>query len=351
LTTTLSGVTHILETVWFILWGVIWGAYFVLDGFDLGVGILMPFLSRDEASRRAMFNAIGPFWDGNEVWLVAAGGVTFAAFPGTYAVLFSALYAPLMLILFALILRGAALGLRSELEGAKSRAFWDRVFAISSFIPALLLGVTFANLFQGIPIDARGILHGTVLTLLNPYGLLGGFLFLVVFSLHGALWLCVKCDGALGERAALAARILWVATAVFAVVFLLFTAFTTRLYDIYLHIPPLGAIPILSLLSLTASGVAIGIGTWKAAWYFTGVTTLTIVLFGVIGMYPNLIISSINPEFSRTIANSSSSLLTLRIMLTVASIFIPLVIIYQAWVYRIFRGKVTGENPSYEGLY
>ena len=146
-----------LETVWFVLWGIMWAFYFMLDGFDLGIGTLLPFLTRNETEKRLAYNAIGPFWDGNEVWLITAGGVTFAAFPGTYAVMFSSLYSPLMIILFALILRGAAMELRKKTDSQAGRRLWDLCVIVGSFIPALLFGVAFANIFKGIPIDSEGV--------------------------------------------------------------------------------------------------------------------------------------------------------------------------------------------------
>ena len=165
-----------LGTIWFVLWGVLWAVYFILDGFDLGIGSIMPFFAKSDEEKRIMYNAMGPFWDGNEVWLITAGGVTFAAFPRTYAVMFSALYTPLMLLLFALILRGVSFEFRSKVDSPGWRKLWDTCNFLGSFLPALLLGVAFANIFKGIPIDAEGILHGNLLTLLNPYGLAGGVL-------------------------------------------------------------------------------------------------------------------------------------------------------------------------------
>ena len=168
-----------LQTIWFLLWGVLWAVYFMLDGFDLGLGTLMPVLAKNDTDRRLIYRAMGPFWDGNEVWLITAGGVTFAAFPTTYAVMFSGLYSPLMLILFALILRGVSFAFRGEVDSPRWRALWDTCLVVGSFLPALLLGVAFANIFRGLPLDAGGIYRGSLFTLLNPYGLAGGVLFLV----------------------------------------------------------------------------------------------------------------------------------------------------------------------------
>src|SRR5512143_2144106 len=171
-----------LETTWFIIWGVAWAVYLLLDGFDLGLGSLLPLLGRSERDRRVIVNAMGPFWDGNEVWLITAGGVTFAAFPRAYAIMFSGLYTPLMLLLFALILRGVAFEFRGKVDSAAWRSVWDACLVAGSFLPALLLGVAFANIFAGIPLDAQGLFLGNLFTLLNAYGLLGGLLFVAMFA-------------------------------------------------------------------------------------------------------------------------------------------------------------------------
>ena len=163
-----------LETTWFVLWGLLWAVYFVLDGFDFGMGTLLPFLAKNDEEKRIIYNAAGPYWDGNEVWLITAGGVTFAAFPKAYAVMFSALYAPLLILLFALIFRAVSFEFRNKKDCPQWRKFWDACQFLGNFLPALLLGVAFANLFMGIPIDGNGVYHGNIIKLLNPYGLAGG---------------------------------------------------------------------------------------------------------------------------------------------------------------------------------
>ena len=191
-----------LQTIWFLLWGLLWAIYFMLDGFDLGLGTLRPFIARNDTESRIIYNVMGPFWDGNEVWLITAGGVTFAAFPTTYAVMFSTLYAPLLLILFGLIIRAVSFEFRGQIDSPGWRKLWDTCLFVGSFVPALLFGVAFANIFQGIPFDDKGVFHGTLFTLLNPYGILGGMLFVLLFLLHGSLWLAVKAEGPLYDRAA-----------------------------------------------------------------------------------------------------------------------------------------------------
>ena len=190
-----------LQVIWFILWALLRAVYFVLDGFDLGLGSLLPFIGSNEEERRIMYNAAGPFWDGNEVWLISAGGVTFAAFPKVYAVMFSALYAPLLILLFALIFRAVSFEFRGKVESGVWRGFWDLVHFLSNLVPSLLLGVTFANLFMGIPIDGEGVFHGTLMGLVNGYGIAGAIFFLVMFMLHGSLWLAIKSQGELQTRA------------------------------------------------------------------------------------------------------------------------------------------------------
>ncbi len=190
-----------LETIWFLLWGLIWGIYFMLDGFDFGLGMLLPFVTRSDKEKRIIYNAMGPFWDGNEVWLITAGGVTFAAFPITYAVMFSTLYTPLLMILFALIIRAVSFEFRNKIASQSWKSLWDTCLFVGSFTPALLFGVAFANIFHGIPFDKNYVFQGNLLTLLNPYGVLGGVLFVALFLVHGAIWLAIKSDGTLHARA------------------------------------------------------------------------------------------------------------------------------------------------------
>jgi cytochrome d ubiquinol oxidase subunit II len=340
-----------LETIWFLLWGVLWAVYFMLDGFDLGLGTLVPFITGNDAERRIAYNSMGPFWDGNEVWLITAGGVTFAAFPTTYAVMFSALYTPLLLLLFALILRAVALEFRGKEDSPGWQKLWDLCHFLGSFLPALLLGVAFANIFRGIPINADGEFQGNLLTLLNPYGLLGGILFVLLFLVHGALWLAIKAEAPLGDRAGRAAGGIWWALLVVAVVFLGATWFATNLYQNYLTFPVLLLIPLITVLALLATRFFIAKGAWWKAWFASSLTIVGATLFGVVGLYPNLFPSSLNPAWSLTIFNSASSHLTLKIMLGVALTFVPIVLVYQIWAYWLFKDKVTEEDLSSEEAY
>jgi len=340
-----------LETIWFLLWGVLWAVYFMLDGFDLGLGTLVPFVTRNDVEKRVAYNSMGPFWDGNEVWLITAGGVTFAAFPTTYAVMFSALYTPLLLLLFGLILRAVAMEFRSKSDDLGWRKLWDVCLFLGSFVPALLLGVAFANIFRGIPIDAEGDFQGNLLTLLNPYGLLGGILFVLLFLVHGALWLAIKAEAPLGDRAGKVAGKIWWALLVVAVLFLGATWFATNLYGNYLSYPALMLIPLITVAALLTTRVFIAKSAWWKAWFASALTIVGATLFGVVGLYPNLFPSSLNSAYSLTIFNSSSSPLTLKIMLGVALFFVPIVLIYQIWGYYLFKDKVTEGDLETDGAY
>lgn len=344
-----------LQTVWFVLWGLLWAMYFVLDGFDLGMGSLMPFIAKNETEKRIMYNAAGPFWDGNEVWLIAAGGVTFAAFPKAYAIMFSALYAPLLLLLFALIFRGVTFEYRNKIDSAKWRKFFDISHVLGSFLPALLLGVAFANLFMGIPIDAKGIYHGNILKLLNPYGLLGGILFVLMFCYHGALWLSFKTVGELHDRAVKYSQTIWLYLVAVAVAFLVATYVFTPVYNNIFAMPVLAAFPILAVVFLLTSRFA---GGGFISWAFNGGFIICATFFGVLGMFPNLIPSNYmvaegyNTAASIALNNGgSSSELTLTIMLVVALTFVPVILAYQAWVYYTFSHKVTEEELKKEHAY
>ncbi len=340
-----------LGITWFILWGVLWAIYFVLDGFDFGIGIIRPFFSKSDVETRIMYNAMGPFWDGNEVWLITAGGVTFAAFPKTYAVMFSSLYTPLMLLLFALILRGVTLEFRSKVDSDAWRKLWDACNFLGSFLPALLLGVAFANIFKGVPIDGAGILQGNLFTLLNPYGLAGGLLFVALFAHHGALWLAFKSEGEIRARAMGLAGKLWPAVAVLVVLFLVMSWTMTQLFTNYLVHPILFAILLVPVIGLVLTYVYRKQGRPLASWVGSALLIGGAALFGVVGIFPALLPSSLNPAYSLTIENSASTPLTLSIMLGVALVFVPIVIIYQVWTLHTFRHPVTKEDLEYEEAY
>ncbi|MGE9984687.1 cytochrome d ubiquinol oxidase subunit II [Desulfovibrio sp. SGI.169] len=333
-----------LATIWFVLWTLLWAVYFVLDGFDLGLGVLLPCLGKNEEERRIIYNAAGPFWDGNEVWLISAGGVTFAAFPKAYAVMFSALYAPLLLLLFALIFRAVSFEFRNKVESASWRALWDGVHFVSNLAPCLLLGVAFANLFMGIPVDAQGVYHGSLLGLLNLYGLAGGLLFLSIFMMHGAIWLVIKTKGDLQTRALAAAGLLWPAVLVLLLLFLVLTFFYTDIFANYWRMPYLVILPLLALAGLLGVPTMLNAGKPWLAWGSSALFIVCVTFFGVMGMFPGMIISSLDPAATVTAFNGASSPMTLKIMLGVALVMVPIVLLYQLWMYRLFSHPLTADD-------
>jgi cytochrome d ubiquinol oxidase subunit II len=341
----------ILQSVWFFLWGLLWAVYFMTDGFDLGIGSLYPFLGRTEQDKRMMINTMGPVWDGNEVWLLTAGGVTFAAFPLVYATMFSSLYSALMLILFALILRGVSFEFRGKIDHPAWRWIWDTCIFIGSFAPGLLLGVAFANIFKGLPLDEQHLFQGNLFTLLNPYGLLGGVLFVGLFMLHGAIWLAARTEGDLHERAARTAGGLWPVALVVAVVFLAYSAVATRLYTNYLAQPVLFLVILLAVVALLGVKYYLIKQLFFRAWFSSALVIVSAVFYGVIGLFPNMLPSSINDNYSLSAFNSSSSPLTLKIMLVVVLLFIPVVLVYQVWAYTLFKTKVTPKDLDLEEAY
>ena len=339
----------VFQIIWFVLWSVLWAVYFMLDGFVLGTGFLSGFLATNDTEKRVLINTLGPVWDGNEVWLLTAGGATFAAFPTTYALMFSNLYSALILLLFSLIVRGVSFEFRSKLESPVWRKSWDTAIMVSSFLPALLFGVAFGYIFKGIPMknDFAAFNYsydGGLFGLLNPYGLVTGVLFVLLFAVHGSLYAAIKTTGGLSERSANLANKLWVPLLVVAVVFLGYTYPATKLYDNYLKAPVLLIVPVIAVVSLLLVKVFAVKGEFHKSFLFSCLTILFVVFTGVTGLFPNLIPSNIDPASNLTIFNSSSSLLTLQIMTVVAAICVPTVICYKIWVYRIFRARVTEKD-------
>jgi cytochrome d ubiquinol oxidase subunit II len=338
-----------LQTLWFILIAVLWIGFYFLEGFDFGVGMLLPFLGKKDEERRAIINAIGSTWDGNEVWLLTAGGATFAAFPHWYATMFSGFYLPLFLLLIGLIIRGISFEYRSKDADPTWRNRFDWMIAIGSFLVSLLLGTAFANLVKGVPIGAdmnyvspNGIM--TTIGLLNPYGLIGGLTMVGVFLLHGANFLTLKLDGELRERARAFAKKLYI----FAAVMVVLLAGSTYIYtDILtkIGVNP-GIIPIVSVVVLL---VAIYfINRKMEGWAFIMVSlhiVLTQVSFFTL-MFPRVMVSSLNPDWSLTVYNASSSQYTLTVMSIIALIFVPIVLAYQGWTYYMFRKRITTDKKS-----
>jgi cytochrome d ubiquinol oxidase subunit II len=327
----------VLHEIWFLLIAVLWIGYFVLEGFDFGLGILLPFLGRTDKERRALINAIGPIWDGNEVWVLVAGGATFAAFPNWYATLFSGFYLALFLILVALIFRGVAFEYHSKRDSLRWRQAWDWAIFFGSAVPAFLWGVAFANIVAGVPIDKDMNYTGNLLTLLNPFGLLGGLVTLTLFMTHGAAYIALKTEGVLRERANKTLIGIGGVAAVAAVVFLAWTQTPTM-------VASSAAVSVVAAVALLGALAANRLR--HEGWAFIG-TALTIglavsALF--LHLYPNVMPSSTNAAFNLTIDNASSTNYTLTIMTVVAVIFAPLVLLYQGWSYWVFRKRVSADR-------
>ena len=330
-----------LNTIWFILIAVLYIGFFVLEGFDLGVGMLLPFIAKNDTDRRVVINTIGPHWDGNEVWLLTAGGATFAAFPMWYATLFSGFYLPLFLLLAALILRGVAFEFRSKDQNPKWRAFWDWSIFTGSLLTTLLLGVAFANLVRGVPIDADMNYVGGFFNLLNPYALLGGIATIAIFLLHGAIFLSMKAAGAVEEKARFAARRLWLPVVAIMLALLIATYLATDIMN-QLGIDP-GLVPLIGMIAILLVGYFLrkNLNGWAFAMTSVGIAFAIVTMFQI--MYPRVMISSLNPAWSLTIYNASSTSYTLTVMTIVAIIFVPIVLIYQGWSYWVFRKRVEGK--------
>jgi len=331
-----------LNTLWFALIGVLFVGFFFLEGFDYGVGILHPFLGKNDTERRMIVNTIGPVWDGNEVWMITAGGAMFAAFPHWYATLFSGFYLALVLMLLALIVRGVAFEFRSKMDDLGWRALWDWVIFFGSFIPALLWGVALANLIRGVPIDENMTYVGGFFNLLNPYALIGGLASLAIFTLHGATFLTLKLGGGLEDRARGFATKLWYPAAFFLLAFVIATYWMTDVHE-RLGLNP-GVVPAVAVIAMV--GCRWTINNRRDGWSFI-LTAVSIVFATVtvfIALFPRVMVSSLNADWSLTIYNASSSPYTLKVMSIVAGLLVPVVLVYQAWTYWIFRQRITPDS-------
>lgn len=334
-----------LEKLWFALIGVLWLGYFFLEGFDFGVGILFPFVSKDDTDRRVAINTIGPVWDGNEVWLLTAGGATFAAFPLWYATVFSGFYLALFLVLAALIFRGMAFEMRHRRDDDNWRRWWDRALFWGSALPALLWGVAFADFIHGVPIGANATWTGTFFDLVKPYALVGGLATLSLFTLHGATYLGLKASGDVRERARAIAQRLAPITFIIVTAFLAWTYQSSRTMHHQGLVPPL--LPILGIGALGA--VAWLTHERLEGWAFVATAFTIVALFTtmLLNLYPNVLVSSISPAYDITITGAASHPYTLTVMSWVALIFTPLVLVYQSWTYWIFRRRIRRpDEPS-----
>lgn len=331
-----------LRTLWFILIAVLWMGFFFLEGFDYGVGILLPFVAKDDVDRRVVINTIGPFWDGNEVWLLTAGGAIFAAFPNWYATMFSGFYLALGVVLIALIMRGVAFEFRSKNKKPEWRAFWDWAIFGGSLVPALLMGVAFGNLLQGVPINEKMQFTGNFFSLLSPYTLIAGAYGLVLMVLHGAIYLSMKAEGEVSERANKIAARLWPISLAVLVVTIIASDLATDMFA-KLGVNP-GIIPLSGIVTLLASGWFIRNKHNGWAFAMTGVTIVTSVITIFMTLFPRVMVSSTDPAYSLTIYNASSTPYTLSVMTIVALIFVPIVLAYQGWTYYTFRQRVTRQS-------
>jgi len=338
-----------LNTLWFLAWGLLWAVYLALDGFDFGACMAHNFIARTPDERRVVINTIGPVWDGNEVWLVTAGGVTFAAFPPVYAALFSGLYIAMFLLLLSLIFRGVAFEFRGKVEGERWTRFWDLAIAAGGFLPALLLGVFFGNLFRGFPLENGTIMSG-FFDLLNPYALLTAVFFMVIFLHHGLLWLALRAGGPLADRAAAAAGRAWYLAAVLLLAFLAASRYGTPLFENYAAKPLLYLIPLAAAAGLVRAKSGFS-GSPKGAFVGSLVFILALVFTGLAGMYPDLVPAIGQRGAGLTAYNSASGPYTLKVITAVVGVFLPAVIAYQLWVYKVFSPKLTTENLKDLGHY
>ncbi|MFJ9609070.1 cytochrome d ubiquinol oxidase subunit II [Kitasatospora sp. NPDC101176] len=327
-----------LATFWFIVTAVLWTGFFVLEGFDLGVGILHTVVARDEAGRRAAINTIGPLWDGNEVWLIVAAAAMFAAFPDWYATVFSALYLALILLLAALIVRGVSFEFRGKGEGAHWRRTWDTLLTGGSLLVPLLIGIALGDLLHGLPIDGDREFTGSFADLFSWYSVFAGLTLVLLCLLHGATFIALRTTGAVRARAKLLARRIAPAAVLAVLAFLPWTHSTAGK----------GVLPdILELVAVLAVLAAGWLVTGRReGWAFvaTAVTIGTTVLSMFVDLYPRLVVSSTDPAFDLTVHNSASGGYALKVISVVAVVFLPLVLAYQGWTYHVFRLRVSAED-------
>jgi len=336
-----------LNVVWFILVAVLIAGYAILDGFDFGVGVLHLF-TKDETEKRKNINSIGPVWDGNEVWLLTGGGALFAAFPRVYATVFSGFYLALMLLLVALIFRAVSMEFRSKVDSPGWRKFWDFAFGIGSLLPAVLFGVAMGNIMRGIPLDADGNFAGNFFTLLNPYSVAVGVLSLLLFTMHGSIYLAMKTEGGQKERMKKIALRMWIIFLVFYSLITLWSVFETKNLFLGVFTNPLFYVFVVLLLA-GLFYIPSGIKNEKfgKAFLFSSIVIACMVGLIAIGLFPMLVPSSTNPASGLNIINASSTERTLLTMFIIALIGVPIVIGYTIFIYSRFKGKVELDENSY----
>lgn len=327
-----------LAHLWFWIVAFLFVGYFVLDGFDFGVGMSIPFLGKDDIARRQIINTIGPVWDLNETWVIVAGAALFASFPEWYATLFSGFYLPLLAILIALIARGVSFEYRHQRDSVAWKRGFDRMILAGSAVPAFLWGVAFANIVHGVPLDADHEYVGTVLTLLNPYGILGGLTTLVLFFLHGLYFVALKTDGQVRADARRLAGRVGLVTIVLAALFLVWTMMDAADAPLFLGVAGLSGA---AALALIGSWVANSRDREGTAFTLGAITIVAAVAALFFALFPNVMPSTLAEGSSLTIENASSTPYTLTIMSWAALIFLPLILAYQGWTYWVFRKRVT----------
>lgn len=334
-----------LSQVWFGIWGLIWAIYFVLEGYTTGTGMLFPFLAKKEGEERQLQEVVGPFWGSNEVWLITAAGVTFAAFPKTYGLMFSALYVPFFLILFALFFRATGLEFMHKSQSARWKKSWKWAFFTGSLLIPFLFGAAFSSLYGGLPIDGTGA-HVSLGDVFNAYGILGGFTFVSLSLLSGSLWIAIKTEGPVKQRAIRIARNSSPLAIMMLALFFVATTNRTSLFASFGEHPLLWVLPIGSILMIVLTGISVRLQKWGLAFTEICLTIFTLLASGFAGMFPNMLPSNINPSFSLTLYQAAGSQLNLTIMLWVSLVIVPVVIGYQIWMYRIFKEKITSENAK-----
>ena len=333
-----------LNVLWFILIAILWTGYLVLEGFDFGVGMLLPILGKKEKERRLIINTIGPLWDGNEVWLLTAGGATFAAFPEWYASMFSGFYIPLLIILISLIIRGISFEYRSKIESVTWKKWCDTGIIVGSWVTSVLWGVAFANLVRGVEMDANHQFTGGFFALLSPFALLGGVVTLLLFLQHGAVFLALKTDGEIRAKAtALAAK------------FSLGSIAAAGVWAIWGQLAYGKGWTWAPVLIAAGSLVAVYLTNRKGkegwAFVFSALAILAAVVFIFGSLFPNVMPASNNADYSLTIMNASSTPYTLKVMSWVAVFLVPVILGYQAWTIWVFRKRIKVEHiPEPIGL-
>jgi len=327
-----------LVPFWFIVITVLWTGFFVLEGFDFGVGMLHGVVGKDEAGRRAAINTIGPLWDGNEVWLIVAGAAMFAAFPGWYATMFSAFYLALVLLLVALIVRGVSFEYRGKRAAVRWRRTWDGLMTAGSLLAPLLIGVALGDLLHGLPINSSQEYTGSFWTLLQPYALLTGVTLVLICLLHGATFLGLKTTGDMRERAGRLARRVAPVTGAAVIAFVIWTHVTAR--DTFFVNP----VELLAMLAVIAAVWLVYSRSDGFAFAATTVTMAACIVSIFTGLYPNVMVSSTNAAYNLTVHNTASGAYSLKVMTVVVVIFLPFVLAYQTWTYYVFRRRVSTQE-------